>query len=255
MCVATFTVWTSVNYGKRRTWGVRWREERGGESKEVKLKDEWKRGESDFFIIKPSLMWAAAPAWTHQTPSPSGPVCTFTYTFDHAVHPTVPYFWHGRYFCVSFSVSVCPCVKMWCDRDECGEHVTFPTRWQGRVLTEGQTFSSSDRHLSCVPLCVRASVLVPALSASWRKHEDMQTKLEKAMLLFIFSSSSHRLCVSAAHLYAYVYMSFIAMFCVCVCVRVCMLLSVWWGVYMINTRQAWEEFWSGALQQLLWKQY
>lgn len=95
-----------------------------------------------------------------------------------------------------------------------------------------------------VELCTSSCV------SPWEQ-EQRQTKPGQVMYLFRFS-------LSLSPPSDFVYKRHILYSCVCrsfVEMLVCVILRVWWGVYMINTRQAWEEFWSRALQQLLWKQY
>lgn len=174
------------------------------------------------------------------------------------VHPVMWSFWHGR--CVFLCWHVCPsvcvfvhmCVWMlWelrCDRDECDVHVSLPTRWQGLVSAEGQTLSSNDRPALNVCVCV----FVHAVYVSPREQEERDRESQDKFYFYLFIFPYKRLCVLIDGPF------------VCMCVQVfyvhgracvCVLPSLWWGVYMINTRQAWEEFWSGALQQLLWKQH
>lgn len=89
VCATTFTAWTSI---KREMRGEMRQKKRGevgeprevgweGGSKEVISKGEGAREgrneESDYFIIKPSLTWAAATAWTLLRPSLCGSVCAF----------------------------------------------------------------------------------------------------------------------------------------------------------------------------------
>lgn len=227
----------------------------GGESKEVKSKGEgareWRRGESDYFIIKPSLTWAAATTQTLLRPSLSGSACVCVGIHSLLpVHPCIRSDMGGILVPTYVQVRVCVCVwrlcELQCDRDGCNTHVSLPTRWQGRAPSEGQTLSSNDRPALNVCVCMRACVH-HVRTACVAERESLD---KFCFSLFIFSHKWQALCINRRPICMRVCTSLL-------CPRTCMcvLPSVWWGVYMINTRQAWEEFWSGALQQLLWKQH
>lgn len=69
VCIATFTVWTTFILARKRWEGNvtergkgKWVSWGGGvkRSNQEEREWEWRKGESDYFIIKPSLTWAAA---------------------------------------------------------------------------------------------------------------------------------------------------------------------------------------------------
>lgn len=139
----------------------------------------------------------------------------------------------------------------------------------------------------CVCVCVRMSTVRVATRKGWMLHTCQVTGTDPLWRSDLLSSNDRpalNLCpCSVCHwenkrwnresqdkfcFYLFIYSHTHSFFCIrwpicmhvctsllCPWVCMCVLPIVWWGVYMINTRQAWEEFWSGALQQLLWKQH
>ena len=160
------------------------------------------------------------------------------------VHPSMHYFWHGSYFCVHVLY-----VRLWVYECCCESCSVTKMDVTCRSLSQpGDRGGSPLKVRPCPPMTDQHQMCVCAhIHVSQREQQKRQKAGTSFISIYLFIFTQATLCINRQpHLYACVYNPFMSM---------CVLPSVWWGVCMINTRQAWEEFWSGALQQLLWKQH
>lgn len=151
VCVAGFTIWNSIkgderemrlkNYGSGRelkAGGGKVKRSHRKESKRREWRSEGER-ENDYFIIKPSVMWAAATTQTLLRSSLCGSVgvCLCAYPLVLAFASCCVFvLTQGVIFCASIFPRVSTAKRqtdVWC--------MSFMQPHTGRILSEGQTLS------------------------------------------------------------------------------------------------------------------